>query len=44
MWVVELNVLGHRCSLEVSARRSVPKLSPRSVGTRLAQLRHPRAA
>jgi hypothetical protein len=45
MWIVELNVLGHRFTREVPGHGAKAfSLNPRVVQSRLAQLRHPRAA
>ncbi len=45
MWVVEINFVGHRFTHEVhTPRRPVGRLTPRTIGWRLSQLRHPRAA
>jgi hypothetical protein len=45
MWIVELNVLGHRFTRQVPDHRAKAlSLNPRAVQSRLAQLRHPRAA
>ena len=45
MWIVELNVLGHRFTREVPGHSAKAfKLNPRVVQSRLAQLRQPGAA
>lgn len=45
MWVVEINFVGHRFTHEVhDPRRPISRLSPRTIGWRLSQLRHTRAA
>jgi hypothetical protein len=43
MWIVEVNVLGHRFTHQVRDRREALKFSPRSVQSRLSHMRHPRA-
>lgn len=44
MWIVELNVLGHRFTRGMPDRRSVLAFRPRAVHARLSNLRSPRAA
>lgn len=44
MWMVELNVLGHRFTHQVPDRRRTFRFSPRAVQTRLSAMRHSRAA
>ena len=44
MWTVELNVLGRRFTHEAHHRLEAFRFSPRSVRTRLSQLRQPGAA
>jgi hypothetical protein len=45
MWIVEVNFAGRRFTHEVHGpRRPVNRFSPRTIGWRLSQLRHTRAA
>lgn len=44
MWIVEVNVLGHRFTHEVRDRREASKFSPRNIQARLSDMRNPRAA
>jgi cell division protein ZapA (FtsZ GTPase activity inhibitor) len=44
MWVVEINILGRRFTLQVDDRREALKVHSRAVQSRLSQLRRPRAA
>jgi hypothetical protein len=44
MWIVEVNVLGHRFTYRVHGHAKAFRLSPRNVQSRLAQLRHVRTA
>jgi hypothetical protein len=44
MWIVEVNVLGRRFTLGGHNQPRKFRLSPRNVQTRLAHLRHARAA
>jgi hypothetical protein len=43
MWIVEVNVLGRRFTYRMRDNRQF-RFSPRNVQSRLAQLRHARAA
>jgi hypothetical protein len=44
MWIVEVNVLGRRFTYRVHDHAKAFRLSPRTVQSRLAQLRHMRTA
>jgi hypothetical protein len=44
MWIIEVNVLGRRFTLGGHHQPRKFRLSPRNVQTRLAHLRHARAA
>ena len=44
MWIVEINVLGRRFTYRAREHAGDFRLSPRTVQSRLAQLRHARTA
>ncbi len=44
MWIVELNILGHKFTRTFDVRRPAFVLGPRTVSARLSQLRQARVA